>query len=132
MHIHAIRLLPGQDLKQELLKFTESKEITAGCILTCVGSLQQVCLRLANQDKSETYPGKFEIIGLTGTLSQDGVHLHIGVADTSGKMTGGHLMAGSLIYTTAEIVIGEIDHLIFDRKLDESTSYNELFIRKSS
>lgn len=80
MKIHALRLAPGKDLKEELVNFTESKKIGAGCILTCVGSLQQVCLRLANQDRTETYVGKFEIIALSGTLSRQGLHLHLGVA----------------------------------------------------
>lgn len=112
-----------------LIAYTQSNKIKAGCMLTCVGSLKQICLRLANQPRSETYVDKFEIIALSGTLSQDGVHLHLAVADGFGKMTGGHLMDGNLIYTTAEIVMGEIEDVIFERRLDERTSYNELVIK---
>lgn len=129
MKIHSLRLVPGQDLKQMLIAYTQSNKIKAGCMLTCVGSLKQICLRLANQPRSETYVDKFEIIALSGTLSQDGVHLHLAVADGFGKMTGGHLMDGNLIYTTAEIVMGEIEDVIFERRLDERTSYNELVIK---
>jgi len=45
MKTFALRLLPGQDLKQELQAF--SHQLRAGCILTAVGSLQQATLRLA-------------------------------------------------------------------------------------
>jgi predicted DNA-binding protein with PD1-like motif len=128
MKIHALRLAPGEDLKKALVNFTESKRIGAGCILTCVGSLQQVCLRLADQDGIETRAEKCEIIALSGTLSRDGVHLHLGVADSSGKMFGGHLMEGNSIYTTAEIIIGEITGFVFERRLDEHTTYKELVI----
>jgi len=130
MKIHALRLLPGEDLKKKLVDFTESKRIAAGCILTCVGSLQQVCLRLAGQEGTETWVEKFEIIALSGTLSREGVHLHLGVADSAGKMIGGHLMDGNLIYTTAEIVIGEITGFVFERRLDERTTYKELVIHE--
>jgi len=54
--------------------------------------------------------------------------LHLGVANSSGKMLGGHLMQGNLIYTTAEIIIGEIPGFDFERRLDERTSYKELVI----
>lgn len=128
MKIHALRLTPGEDLKKALINFTESNRIGAGCILTCVGSLQQVCLRLADQDRAETFVEKCEIIALSGTLSREGVHLHLGVADSSGKMIGGHLMEGNLIYTTAEIIIGEITGFVFERRLDEHTGYKELVI----
>jgi predicted DNA-binding protein with PD1-like motif len=130
MKIHALRLTPGEDLKKRLISLTESKGIVAGCILTCVGSLQQVCLRLADRNKTETYVEKFEIIALSGTLSQEGVHLHLGVADSSGKMIGGHLMDGNLIYTTAEIIIGELTDFVFERRLDERTTYKEIVISR--
>lgn len=38
-----------------------------------------------------------------GSLSV--AHLHITVADSSGRVLGGHLCAGSLVRTTAELVI---------------------------
>ncbi len=131
MKIHALRLMPGNDLKNELVNFTASKGISAGCILSCVGSLQRVCLRLADQDRTERFVGKFEIITLSGTLSPEGVHLHLGVGDASGKMIGGHLMEGNLIYTTAEIIVGEITGVVFERRLDEHTMYKELVIRQN-
>ncbi len=51
-------------------------------------------------------PGELEILSLAGTLSPDGVHLHMAVADSSGTVIGGHLCAGSLVRTTAELVLG--------------------------
>jgi hypothetical protein len=50
----------------------------------------------------------FEIISLTGTLSQKGLHVHIGVADSTGKAFGGHLLDGNEVYYYVELIIANI------------------------
>ena len=77
--------------------------------------------------------GKFEILTLSGTVCGTGLHLHISLADSSGKTLGGHLLDGNRIYTTAEIIIGEATDLLFARAIDSETGYLELTInaRKS-
>ncbi|MBL9059102.1 MAG: DUF296 domain-containing protein, partial [Mangrovicoccus sp.] len=67
-----------------------------------------------------------EIVALSGTLSRDGVHLHLAVADATGAMTGGHLLAGSLVRTTAELVLALAAEVVFHRPLDPATGYPEL------
>ena len=129
MKVFALRLRPGQDLKQSLQEFVAAQQIQAGFILTTVGSLQQATLRLANQPTSETFLGKFEIVSLVGTLARNGSHLHLAIADSTGKTLGGHVVEGCIIYTTAEIVIGASEELIFDRSFDEQTRFYELEIK---
>ena len=124
-----IRLLPGEDLKASLDKYIKAYHIQAACIITCVGSLQQVAIRYANQTDVEITSSKFEIISLTGTLAESGSHLHIAVSDISGKMIGGHLKEGSIIYTTAEIVIGILTDLVYERKIDSTYGFRELDIK---
>ena len=46
-----------------------------------------------------------EILSLSGTLSADGTHLHIAIADSSCAVIGGHLCPGSFMRTTAELAI---------------------------
>ena len=41
-------------------------------------------------------------------------------------MTGGHLMDGSTVRTTAEIVLVELTELEFERADDPETGYKEL------
>ncbi len=127
---YALRLRPGQDLRVELEKFTKLRGIRAGFILSAVGSLQKSVLRLANQKHSTSFEDKFEIVSLVGTLSPDGPHLHLSISDGSGKTTGGHLVEGSIIYTTAEIIIGELKGIRFTREQDEQTGSKELRIRR--
>lgn len=129
MQLYAVRLHPMQDLKQELIAFTQEHGLQAGFIVTCVGSLQVAALRLANQDETTIIERKFEICSLVGTLDPQGCHLHISLADSTGAMVGGHLQDGNLIYTTAEIVIGEATDLAFQREHDAQTGYPELTIK---
>lgn len=129
MRIFALRLEPNLDLKESLKRFVSSNHIQAGFILTAIGSLNQVTIRFANQKTSNALNGKFEIIGLGGTLSISGVHIHIAVSDENGQRIGGHLEHGCIIYTTAEIVIGESKQLIFERELDRQTGFKELKVR---
>ena len=73
--------------------------MNAGFILTCVGSLDAVAIRLANASETVHRHGFFEIVSLGGTLSRDGLHLHICVADENGATIGGHLQDGSKVYS---------------------------------
>lgn len=125
---YALRLQPGEDLKKELQKFTNKNHIRAGAIVTCVGSLRQASLRLANQKETSVFEDKFEIISLVGTLSSDGSHLHAGLSDGTGKTIGGHVMDGCLIYMTAEIIVAKLPDLEFSRTTDAVTGFQELQI----
>ena len=124
----ALRLKPQQDLKLELDAFVRKQDLEAACILTCVGSLRQAVLRLANQSEATVYETMFEIVSLTGVMSKHGSHYHISIADQTGRTYGGHLLEGCLIYTTAEIVMGVLPHLSFRREYDAETGYKELSI----
>ena len=126
----SFRLKPGQDLKLALDEVVQQQHITAGTLLTCVGSLTDVSLRLANQDGPTTYKGHFEIVSLVGTLATAGSHVHLSVSDSTGRTLGGHLMAGCQVYTTAEIVVGILPDVVFSREPDPTFGYRELVVRK--
>ncbi len=127
---HAIRLLPGDDLKNSIQQYISKKKIGAGWILTCVGSLTDYNIRFANMPVSSSGSGYFEIISLAGTVAENGLHLHICIADSTGKTLGGHLMEGCKIYTTAEIIIAASSKYIFTREKDNTTLYAELRIKE--
>ena len=128
LHTLVRRLKPGADLKEELSSLAQSHIDSGGCILTCTGSLTKAVIRLAGSASVEELEGPFEILSLSGTLSQDGVHLHISLGNEHGECRGGHLMTGSIIATTAEIVVGVLTDLEFQRANDEATGYSELTI----
>lgn len=128
MKIFAIRLKPNMDLQKSLKTFTNYNNIKAGFILTAVGSLKQATIRFADQNNSKIFNDKFEIVSLVGTLSTSGIHLHIAISNKDGKTIGGHLNDGCIIYTTAEIVIGESEQFTFLRTIDDQTGFKELEI----
>ncbi len=125
----AFRIKPGQDLKQEIQKLVAEKQINAGWVSTCVGSLTKYNIRFANQPNGNSDSGHFEIVSLTGTVSVNGSHLHISISDSTGKTLGGHLMDGCIIYTTAEIVIFSSKDFIFKREKDGTTPWEELQVK---
>lgn len=126
----ALRLQPDQDLRQSLKAFAIVQNLQAGFILSAIGSLKVAQLRFADRSKSDVLTGKFEILSLNGTLSVHGLHLHLAIADQNGNAIGGHLDTGCLIYTTAEIIIGDIPNLIFLRTSDPKTGFLELEIKE--
>ncbi|WP_259404427.1 PPC domain-containing DNA-binding protein [Hymenobacter sp. HSC-4F20] len=128
LRAYALRLKPGQDLRRELEAFAQAHHLRAAAVLTCVGSLTTTSLRLANQEGGTQYHGHFEIVSLVGTLSVNGSHLHLSVADSTGRTVGGHLLEGSIVYTTAELVLGELPELDFRREPDATYGYQELTV----
>ena len=133
MRIHIHRFEPHQDLKDSLLAFATRLQINAGFIVSCVGSVRQVTLRLAGSDSVLVQDGPFEIVSLVGTLSQDGCHLHASFSTSEGRVLGGHLLSGCPILTTAEVVIGESKAHRFDRQLTPiPVSTNKLVYTESN
>ena len=128
MDTYTFRLRPGEDLLASLEAFMAGKGIQAGCVLTCVGSLTQSVIRLADRDLHSQFEGKFEIVSLTGTLSVNGSHLHILISDRNGRTLGGHLVPGSRVYTTSEIVLAAFPELVYRREPCEQSGYDELVV----
>lgn len=123
------RLTKGMDLKREIEQYTIDNKIS-GVILSSVGSLNKLVVRLAEGKNILEKDGYFEIVSVTGTLSPDGVHIHISVSDEKGNTFGGHLKDGCIIDTTAEICLQIFDDIKFSREFDEATGYLELVINK--
>ncbi len=130
MNSIAIRLIPDQDLKLSLLRYCEEQEIDAAGIVTCVGSLRRAVLRFAARSEGTILDGDYEIISLVGTISRNGAHLHMSIADQEGHVIGGHLLEGSWIRTTAEVILGVMPDYVFTREDDPQTGYRELRIRR--
>jgi len=132
MRAHAFRLTPGADLRAELERLTRELSLGAGCIVSCVGSLSQARLRMpgaaGEAEAFRTFEGPMEIVSLTGTLGPDGPHVHMSLARADGACIGGHLVAGCIVHTTAELVIGELQGVEFRRLPDAATGYSELTV----
>jgi uncharacterized protein len=136
MRALAFRLTPGADLRAELEGLTAAHGLRAGCILTCVGSLSSARLRMPGAaGETEVYltfdDEPLEIVALSGTLSPDGLHVHVSLSRRDGACVGGHLAHGCIVRTTAELVIGDLPDVVFRRKPDPETGYEELRVEPS-
>jgi predicted DNA-binding protein with PD1-like motif len=128
MQNYTFRLKPGHDLFDSIAAFVRERNIEAGCVISGVGSLAHATLRLANREFHTEYEGYFELVSITGLVSVHGSHLHISISDGDGKTIGGHLVSGSKIYTTAEIVILAFPNAVYRRELAEDSGYDELVV----
>ncbi|SHF45187.1 hypothetical protein SAMN05444339_106143 [Loktanella atrilutea] len=125
----AVRLKPGANLIEGLRNIFAESAATAMAVVSCVGSLTQVDLRFADRPEATRLRGRFEILSLTGTMDAAHQHLHLSVADEHGQVRGGHLMAsGSVVYTTAELVVAVLPGLHFARRPCALSGYDELTI----
>ena len=129
MKVVPVRLPPGADLRRALETWMGEQQEQAGCLISAVGSLSLAQLRFPGAAEATLIHGELEILSLSGTLSPDGAHLHLAVADRQGSVIGGHLCAGSLVRTTAELVIGLLPDWRFNREFDPVTGYAELQIK---
>ena len=127
----ALRLENSADVRQCLTQFAVEAKMEAGSIVTGVGSLSQVALRLAGKKQAELLAGSYELLSLHGTLGAGGVHLHMMVADETGKCLGGHVMEGCIVRTTLELVIFSLVDARFERRLDPRTGFLELEVRSA-
>lgn len=127
--LHTFRLLPQQDLFAEIQNFVNDHNIQAGVILSAVGSLTHATLRLANRPTYTEFEGPFEIVSMTGTVSVHGSHLHLALSDGDGRTIGGHLVEGCKVYTTAEIVLAELEEVVYRREPCALSGYDELVVK---
>ena len=124
--LYATRLTTGADLRKELELFAHKHAVSAGVVVTCVGNLRNAVIRMADGATTRNLPSSFEIVSLVGTISTNGAHLHISISDANGSVLGGHLKYGSIVGTTAELVLMDIKGTKFRRRFDANTGFAEL------
>jgi uncharacterized protein len=124
-----LRLMPGDDLRATLEAIARDRGLHAAFVLQGIGSLSEARIRYAGIDEPAELHGDFEILTLAGSLSPGGAHLHIAVSDASGRVIGGHVAAGCVVRTTAEILLGVLPDFRFSREPDPQTGFAELVVR---
>jgi predicted DNA-binding protein with PD1-like motif len=100
----------------------------AGFVLQGIGSLNVAQLRYAGQPQPVALHGDLEILTLAGSIAADGAHLHMSVSDAQGRIFGGHVVAGCIVRTTAELLLALLPGQRFTREHDARTGYLELKI----
>lgn len=129
--IHVFRIQPDHELFDSISSYCAKKKISSGIILGIIGSVRSARLNylmeLPGKYDSVEYAGPLEIVCAQGSVAVHGeervVHIHIQVS-SQGICRGGHL-AGAIVFSTAEVVIGELDAQL-QRQIDSYTGLKEL------
>lgn len=123
----AARLGPGEDLLEGIVGLCAEHGVWDGCVLMGMGSLREA--RIYNPVPSPAeggglkfrYPtepqtcggaqGALELLSVEGTIWHTDAgeikgHIHISFSAADGHVTGGHIVPGCTVLTTAELVIG--------------------------
>ena len=122
-----LRLKPHADLRRSVEEAARDG-VGAAFVVSGIGSLSGATLRMAGVDAESRLAGSFEIVCLSGTITSDGAHLHMAIADPSGRLVGGHVCYGNEIRTTAEILLAPLPEWRLARELDVATGFKELVV----
>ena len=127
MKPYLLRLKPNQDIKQELLKFVLDRNTKVASIVSALGSVSSMQVRIADGKSVVCDTQNREVLSLSGTLINGKIHAHIGAISTKMDVFGGHLMDGCIVHTTMEITVLDLsDDVNAERTYDSETGYDEL------
>ncbi len=129
--VHVFRVKPKQELLGSIASYCREHGIKSGVVIGIIGSVERAKLNylmeLPGKYVSREYPGPLEIVCTQGSVTLKGdeliVHLHIQLSSQQ-ISPGGHL-AEARIFSTAEVVIAELDYQL-KRYSDSYTGLNEL------
>ena len=124
-----VRLLPGDDLRVALQNVVAARGCSAAFVLAGIGSLRGAQVRLAGAELPLQVPGDVELLSLSGSIAPNAAHLHMSLADASGRVLGGHVAPGCIVRTTAEVLLQLLPGWDFRREADARTGWAELVIR---
>tara|TARA_B100000315_G_C14495229_1_gene549607 strand:+ start:541 stop:963 length:423 start_codon:yes stop_codon:yes gene_type:complete len=120
-----------EDLLGALSDFCKRENLKLG-VFSIIGALTKVRLGYYHQIKQQyveclKLDKKLEIVSCIGNISlyenDIFVHVHISLADHSGRCYGGHLLPGSVIFA-AEYHIKELSCAELERSHDKDTGLN--------
>ena len=129
----ALRLKPGTDVLLGLQEACERNGINNGVILSAIGSLNgvQYCNPVELPTKAGYgyceflhLTGPIELTNASGIICHDdegntNLHVHISLSDRHGNAHGGHLVEGTKVLLTVDVILAEIEGLVMGRKFDE-------------
>jgi predicted DNA-binding protein with PD1-like motif len=136
-----VRLQPGDDLRRALEAAVAAQGHRAAFVVAGIGSLRPTQIRLAGAEAMLQLDGDVELLTLSGSVATDGAHdadgsrashLHLSVADATGRVLGGHAGYGCIVRTTAEVLLALLPGWAFTREPDAATGWAELVLRRAS
>ena len=143
--LRLVRLVPGDDLLEQVNKRITEVGWFRAAVVSCIGTLVDISLRNPKADaalpitaKSTSVTkvdGPSEILSLQGNVfpmeSETVVHLHGVVGQPDGTTKGGHILEAK-VFSTCEMFIAKIDTAKAIRKKSETTGLDELCVPEGS
>jgi predicted DNA-binding protein with PD1-like motif len=129
--VHTFRVMPRQELTAEISNYCRQNSISSGVIIGIIGSVEKAQLnflvKLPGKYDSVDYQGPLEIVCAQGSvaLKDDDLIVHIHIQLSSQDVCRGGHLAEAIIFSTAEVTIGELDYQLW-RQMDSYTGLNEL------
>ena len=129
----ALRLKPGTDVLLGLEEACKRSAINNGVILSAIGSLDSPHFCDVVELPTKAGYGYGEVLHLTGPIeltNASGIichddegntnpHVHMTLTDRHGNAHGGHLVEGTKVLLTVDVIIAEIEGVVMGRKFDE-------------
>ena len=117
----------GEDLLQAIQYFCHHHQVRCGMI-SGIGAVERAVMTIYDQKAKKynkvTIEKELEILALCGNVSlfddKPMVHAHAMFSDSEGKAFGGHLIAGSRVFS-CEVFVQELTGDVKERKIDKAT-----------
>ncbi len=129
--VHVFRVKPKQELLSSITSYCREHNITSGIVVGIIGSVEKAKLnfimKLPGKYESKDYSGPLEIVCAQGSVAtkDDSLIVHIHVQLSSQEICRGGHLAEATVFTTAEVVIAELDCQL-KRQTDSYTGLSEL------
>ena len=129
----AVRLKPGKYFLLGLQESCDRYGLNNGVILSAIGSLQDPHFCNPVELPTKAGYGYGEVLHLTGPIEltnasgiichddegKTNLHVHMTLTDRHGNAHGGHLVEGTKVLLTVDVILAEIEGLVMGRKFDE-------------
>ncbi|MBI3128111.1 MAG: DNA-binding protein [Candidatus Tectomicrobia bacterium] len=121
------RLVAGEDLLEGMTRICKESGIRNGVILTGFGSVSRAVV--SGTATAKFPPDEFykidrsegiEILAISGVVADYHVHAHVALC-TPAESFGGHLEAGNIVFSLAEIAFAKIEGMNLKRMRDPVT-----------
>jgi predicted DNA-binding protein with PD1-like motif len=120
-------MMENDDLLETIKKKAEENSINSAAFIL-IGALKDAVLGCYNKGEYSYshFNGPMEIASCSGNIALDEkgetvVHAHLVVSNEKAEAFGGHLMKGSHVGPTAELVLFEVKGATLRRTFDERT-----------
>ena len=118
-----VKLEDGENVLEKLKAVVKESGWSSGVILNGVGMLREIKLGYFDGKGYvvDEFEGPMELVSMQGNISSDDkgdiiLHVHVGLADRSKNMHGGHLLDG-IVNNVNEILVMKLERVKLRRRL---------------